>query len=645
MDPRTRNELQVWASGKELVFASFFFWNAGTNMQKSQEGLLRTIMYEILRQHPTLIPMLFPDHWRRAENLGVDVSGDPPITCSDIEAAFGRLKNDEVSTAYRFCFFIDGLDEFAGDHRKLVKLLKNWTQSACVKICLSSRPWNVFEYSFPSGRKLRLQDLTRHDIELYVRDELESDDDFARLKDEDVRYQHLVTKIVDKADGVFLWVYLVVRELRNGLQNDDRIFDLELRLETLPSGLVPFFNHILQSIDPVYREQTARMFSIATMAPKPLGMLTYSFLDDIEDEPAFALKAPVRPYTEREVQERYERTRRRLDGRCKGLLEVNEDSSADSFFKYRVDFLHRTVREFLETDEIQEELGNRVNQFHAERSLSHACLAQIKFVPTKGEHFIKYGPLYHLVDDLAFWARQMEIKAHNPRDNPMVALEHVLHRHRRLPFSHPDERLENPGWIAWNPSQEIFDGEHFSLVDFAAYHGLLRYISWKLNKCPDLLHEDRTLVLSALGCIGHVSQYTFRPNPRLVQLILERGVRPNQGHIWTKYIQSFDRTAHHGALSAEESQIIETFLKFGADPTVSISTFKPDVDEDIHEVGSQSRRPMSLREFIDITLPDNADTLRQLLQQNQRYGPPSWMSNIAGNTVLPLITGMTCWTP
>jgi hypothetical protein len=63
MDPRTKNDLRVWAGGKELVFAHFFFWNAGTNMQKSIEGLLRTILFEIARRPSGLIPTLFPDHW------------------------------------------------------------------------------------------------------------------------------------------------------------------------------------------------------------------------------------------------------------------------------------------------------------------------------------------------------------------------------------------------------------------------------------------------------------------------------------------------------------------------------------------------------------------------------------------------------
>ncbi|KAM0472543.1 hypothetical protein ACHAPX_008700 [Trichoderma viride] len=455
---------------------------------------------------------------------------------------------------------------------KTVKLFKSWAQSSDVKICLSSRPWNIFEDSFSSDQKLRLQDLTRGDIKQYVEGELETDKMFLKAKEEDHRYESLVTTIVDRAEGVFLWVYLVTRSLLDGLGNDDPVSQLEQRIEALPTGLIPYFDHILQTIDPEYRELAARMFFITTLTTEPLSMLAYSLLDDIDENPEIAMSTPIRAFSEKEIQKRRERTRRRLDGRCKGLLEINEDPSADLFFKYRVDFLHRTVREFLQTDQIQEELGSRFNKFNAEQSLCHAYLAQVKFVPTTGAYFIKCGPLYHLVDNVIFWARQKEIKSRTSQVLIIAHLEGVLNQHRRRPFPHPDERLENPGWIAWSPSQELRDGENFSLESFVAYHGLYGYLSWKLREWPDLIHEQResSLLSYALGITKYLSQHLFQPNPELVYLLLERGASPTK--IWPAYIRSLQKSKELGALSASESLIIENFLKFGANSKVSIST-------------------------------------------------------------------------
>lgn len=59
----TQNYLSIWAEGSKLYTAKFFFWNLGTRLQKSQIGLLRSLLYEILIQIPELIPIVFPEQW------------------------------------------------------------------------------------------------------------------------------------------------------------------------------------------------------------------------------------------------------------------------------------------------------------------------------------------------------------------------------------------------------------------------------------------------------------------------------------------------------------------------------------------------------------------------------------------------------
>jgi hypothetical protein len=59
---QTSRYLGEWAGSKRLITANFYFWNAATHRsQKSQQGLLRTILYQILRQCPELIQVAYPD--------------------------------------------------------------------------------------------------------------------------------------------------------------------------------------------------------------------------------------------------------------------------------------------------------------------------------------------------------------------------------------------------------------------------------------------------------------------------------------------------------------------------------------------------------------------------------------------------------
>jgi chromosomal replication initiation ATPase DnaA len=59
-DARTKNALKRWAGANELVTLQFFFWNLGTNVQKSHAGLLRGLLHAALEQNPELIPAVFP---------------------------------------------------------------------------------------------------------------------------------------------------------------------------------------------------------------------------------------------------------------------------------------------------------------------------------------------------------------------------------------------------------------------------------------------------------------------------------------------------------------------------------------------------------------------------------------------------------
>ena len=91
------------------------------------------------------------------------------------------------SLTSRFCFFVDGLDEYAdaqaGDHYALIQYLDRLTQSSCVKIYVSSRPWTVFRdrYNKYDDLKFVLQDLTSEDMRKYAAGQLLEDERFRRL--------------------------------------------------------------------------------------------------------------------------------------------------------------------------------------------------------------------------------------------------------------------------------------------------------------------------------------------------------------------------------------------------------------------------------------------------------------------------------
>lgn len=52
---------------------------------------------------------------------------------------FTQLSMQNITSA-RVCIFVDGLDEYAGEHAEIVSILSSLAISEAIKICLSSRP-------------------------------------------------------------------------------------------------------------------------------------------------------------------------------------------------------------------------------------------------------------------------------------------------------------------------------------------------------------------------------------------------------------------------------------------------------------------------------------------------------------------------
>lgn len=93
-----------------------------------------------------------------------------------------------------------------------------------------------------------------------MEDGLDEVTQFLKLKSTDPAYDSLVHEILERSNGVFLWVYLVVRSLRRGMTKYDTVSELQMRLGELPSELEEYFQHMLDSTERMYHRQAARLY-------------------------------------------------------------------------------------------------------------------------------------------------------------------------------------------------------------------------------------------------------------------------------------------------------------------------------------------------------------------------------------------------
>lgn len=353
--PATARCLKSWAAttGQRVVIMSHYFWGAGSEMQKSQHGLWRSLLLELLRQAPDLTPTVCEELWNKWDDVPKRNHKWSLCQLQKSLNSFAKLSPIE----YRFCIFIDGLDEYDGgydgDHLDMVDNLLQLSESSHLKWCIASRPWNVFETGFgaENRQKIYMQDLTRQDILEFTRSRLQCGGMKRAHTVTPKELKSLITGVTDRADGVFLWVFLVTKYLREGLENGDTFSNLQAMLQAFPPELESFFEQILDSVNQIYHCQMAELLRLSLVAEGPLNFMVYHFHDKEHDDVNFVAKTPVHHLHADNAADLRRRMAMRLNGLCKGLLEIDNDDD--------VQFIHITVRDWLMSGPMETYLKNK----------------------------------------------------------------------------------------------------------------------------------------------------------------------------------------------------------------------------------------------------------------------------------------------
>lgn len=549
--------LKSWAESERLVLAAHYFWSSGLEIQRSQTGLMQNLLFQILRQCPELIPLASQQRWEADARY---LTKDHPWSQSELSLALENILSQGKLTS-RFCFFVDGLDEYSGDQYMLVRDLERLVDTKKVKLCVSSRPWNVFKpfYENKTDFMFALEDLTSQDMEIYVRGMLEQDDRFCALVEREPQANMLAPHIRDRAEGVFLWVFLVVRSLLRGLNESDDTEELELRLAHMPTDLAAFYRRIIDTIDPVYRSQTARSFQIAALAV-PLPLIAFSYISlDLKYDPS-SMMAKIKPMTLREIETLSNTAGASVNKWCRDLLEVKRRRRRDT--KLRIDtvnFLHRSVKEFLLTREMQDELSRQSACVPSPRqTICRTHLAQSKALSGCATFDALLGEFQSSIDATLYWVRQCEIfEDFTPNDvlHEVIKITEALqerNKHQQTWVHHPTELLP----LAIRAGLLSFARKTLT-ADSQAIVGVLGHVV-----LPEIIKQGRNTVLP------------ITPSLEMVTLLLQKGADPNgewasdstnNKSVWQEFLVQC-----HGSQDPSLPPIAEVMLEYGADPDVAV---------------------------------------------------------------------------
>lgn len=225
-------------------------------MQKNLKGLLCCLLHQALSHEPTVLDKVLTQI-SSYQSKDYDADWSP----RDLESLF---LDTLISYPFPICIFIDGLDEICSDDvLALLKLIDDARSLPSVKVCVASQPEALFWRRFGNHQQMCLQDLTKKGMWAYARSVLspgrrENSGDEASSGPDLPSY--MLSNMVSKAEGVFLWLHLATRSFLRGLQNGDDITELESRLETLPGGLSELYADIwsrLNADSAIYRKVAA----------------------------------------------------------------------------------------------------------------------------------------------------------------------------------------------------------------------------------------------------------------------------------------------------------------------------------------------------------------------------------------------------
>jgi len=312
--PSTLDHLEAWAGTTKLCTASYYFWNQGFEMQKSQVGLFQSLLYQILKSVPRLIEIVCPNRLEH-EEWGVE----------ELKATFAHIATQE-DLEVKFCFFIDGLDEYNGAEEDVVSALEFLSVSKDIKICASTRPRSVFEKYFNNGsRTFDIKDFTKEDMGRHVQRDLGKNENFQRLEGADFTCESIMKVIADLAQGVWLWVFLITRDLVHAVNRDEGVEMLWKIVNLFPADLEAYFERMLRAVKPQYLEEMSQIFLITVDKLQPLPLYAFWLLESERKNPAYAIDAPIRPIGDKDLRSEYPKRKSLIQNRCSDLLVVSDE--------------------------------------------------------------------------------------------------------------------------------------------------------------------------------------------------------------------------------------------------------------------------------------------------------------------------------
>lgn len=367
----------------------------------------------------------------------------------------------------------------------------------------------------------------------------------------------------------------MVKLLLSDLMNGEKLPRLKFRLDSLPPDLEQLFQKMLDQIGNENQEAASRIFQIVRAAIHPPTVMTLAWAD--EDDPNLPFDRAIEPLPSTKRDAKSRRMRRRLRSHCRGLLEAQRSSLSEG----TVEFLHRTVRDFLYRDEVWSKLQSYTSaSFHPEQALCRSYVLQMKCVD--GNLGLVHGSIdltlnrasqgTHLADLLPQFVWYTH-KLYEKTGDAQLELYNELEKMIKV-FLSRENNCPSTNGSCWCEGPVDHDDGPFIYLAIALH--LIPYLAARLKSVPTRENKGRgvhtVLQAAILFANGATSKRWERAlcyredDSQPLRLLLARGADPN---LSTKH-----QSASAWKLLIKQKDVIpdifQEFLDHGADPKVDL---------------------------------------------------------------------------
>ncbi|KAH7403242.1 hypothetical protein BKA64DRAFT_444322 [Cadophora sp. MPI-SDFR-AT-0126] len=279
------------------VVVDFFYSVRGSNLQQEHVWMLRSILWQILRQIPSLWPKLVlfiqkqSDPMGFTREIGRSQSSHPApwsrwISVEKLQSLLEFIgSQSERGSKITIYVLVDAMDESEILNRRKIatslrRLASHPEQNAIIfKVLVASRPDPTTDVVSDRCIRMIFEAQTDNDIKVFVEKSLEAlADQVPSLQDGDMSLIQETLQV--KSQGVFLWVKLILLEFEEKFHNEGcTLQEMEDILISIPPGLDSLYEWMFQTIalqTALQKRETESILSWTAVAP-----MSHEMMDDI----------------------------------------------------------------------------------------------------------------------------------------------------------------------------------------------------------------------------------------------------------------------------------------------------------------------------------------------------------------------------